>query len=109
MDVVHKLMSCPYPIMPFEFGSSSFTFIFFVKHEKHFVVPDSLLTKLSCGETRNERKKLDDELMELNRKIAELSSESGEAAMQRLQDEIKDCKDVLKCGVCSDRPKEVCV
>lgn len=47
--------------------------------------------------------------MELNRKIAEMSSESGEAAIQRLQDEIKDCKAVLKCGVCFDRPKEVCV
>lgn len=80
-----------------------------MKREKHFVVLDSLLTKLSCGETRNERKKLDDELVELNRKIAELSSESGEAAIQRLQDEIKDCKAVLKCSVCFDRPKEVCV
>lgn len=38
----------------------------------------------------------------------EISSETGEAAIQKLQDEIKDCKGILKCGVCFDRPKEVC-
>lgn len=36
-----------------------------------------------------------------------MSSESGEAAIQKLQDEIKDGKAILKCGVCFDRPKEV--
>ncbi|KAI8573059.1 hypothetical protein RHMOL_Rhmol01G0249200 [Rhododendron molle] len=65
--------------------------------------------QMELDSERNERKKLDDELMELNRKIAELSSESGEAAIQRLQDEIKECKAVLKCSVCFDRPKEVVI
>jgi len=50
---------------------------------------------------------LEEELMELNNRVAELTSETGEAATQRLQDEIKDCKSMLKCCVCSDRPKEV--
>jgi ssDNA-specific exonuclease RecJ len=50
---------------------------------------------------------LEEELMELNNRVAELTSETGEAAIQRLQDEIKDCKSMLKCSVCSDRPKEV--
>lgn len=45
--------------------------------------------------------------MEVNNKVAELTSETGEAAIQKLQDEIKDCKAILKCGVCFDRPKEV--
>lgn len=36
-----------------------------------------------------------------------MSSETGEAAIQKLQDEIKECKAILKCGVCFDRPKEV--
>ncbi|CAK9184407.1 unnamed protein product [Ilex paraguariensis] len=58
---------------------------------------------------RTEKKKLDEELMELNRKIAEMSSENGEAAIQKLQDEIKECKAILKCGVCFDRPKEVVI
>ncbi|KAK6937028.1 hypothetical protein RJ641_034058 [Dillenia turbinata] len=38
----------------------------------------------------------------------ELDTES-EAAIQKLQDEIKDCKAILKCGVCFDRPKEVVI
>ncbi|KAK4482945.1 hypothetical protein RD792_010118 [Penstemon davidsonii] len=56
---------------------------------------------------RNERKKLDEEMMELNRTVDKLISETGEEAIQKLQEEIKDCKGVLKCGVCFDRPKEV--
>ncbi|OVA20693.1 hypothetical protein BVC80_881g49 [Macleaya cordata] len=55
---------------------------------------------------RAERKKLDEELLEVNNKVAEMSLESREAAIQRLQDEIKECKAILKCGVCFDRPKE---
>ncbi|KAG5227554.1 E3 ubiquitin-protein ligase [Salix suchowensis] len=55
---------------------------------------------------RSERRRLEEELTELNNRVAELTSETGEAAIQRLQDEIKDCKSILKCSVCSDRPKE---
>ncbi|KAL3828891.1 hypothetical protein ACJIZ3_017693 [Penstemon smallii] len=58
---------------------------------------------------RNERRKLDEEMMELNRTVDKLISETGEEAIQKLQEEIKDCKGVLKCGVCFDRPKEVVI
>ncbi|KAJ6713454.1 E3 UBIQUITIN-PROTEIN LIGASE BRE1 [Salix purpurea] len=58
---------------------------------------------------RSERRRLEEELTELNNRVAELTSETGEAAIQRLQDEIKDCKSILKCSVCSDRPKEVVI
>ncbi|GLT39461.1 hypothetical protein SLA2020_136500 [Shorea laevis] len=58
---------------------------------------------------RNQRKDLEEELEELNREIARLTSETGEAAIQKLQDEIKNCKNILKCGVCFDRPKEVVI
>ncbi|KAF6149358.1 hypothetical protein GIB67_016896 [Kingdonia uniflora] len=58
---------------------------------------------------RAEKQLLEEELDEVNRKVAELSAESGEAAIQRLQDEIKECKAILKCGVCFDRPKEVVI
>lgn len=58
---------------------------------------------------RMDRKKLDEELGELNMKVAELTMGSGEAAIQKLQEEIKDCKSILKCGVCFDRPKEVVI
>ncbi|KAI3450877.1 hypothetical protein Pfo_007542 [Paulownia fortunei] len=65
--------------------------------------------QIQLDNERGERKKLDEELMELNRTVAELTSETGEAAIQRLQEEIKDCKAILKCGVCFDRPKEVVI
>ncbi|XP_052183400.1 E3 ubiquitin-protein ligase BRE1-like 2 isoform X2 [Diospyros lotus] len=58
---------------------------------------------------RGERYKVEEELKEVHKKIAEMSCESGEAAIQKLQDEIKECKAILKCGVCFDRPKEVVI
>ncbi|CAL5437772.1 unnamed protein product [Camellia sinensis] len=65
--------------------------------------------QMELDSERSERKKLDEEPMELNMKVAKMSSENGEAAKQKLQDEIKDCKAILKCGVCFDRPKEVVI
>ncbi|KAL4581409.1 hypothetical protein LXL04_017623 [Taraxacum kok-saghyz] len=56
-----------------------------------------------------DRKKLDEELVELNMKVTELTLGSSEAAIQKLQDEIKECKSILKCRVCFDRPKEVVI
>lgn len=58
---------------------------------------------------RAERIKLEEELVEWNTKVAEMSSENREARIQKLQDEIKECKAILKCGVCFDRPKEVVI
>ncbi|THF96496.1 hypothetical protein TEA_002517 [Camellia sinensis var. sinensis] len=53
--------------------------------------------QMELDSERSERKKLDEELVELNMKVAKMSSENGEAAIQKLQDEIKDCKAILKC------------
>ncbi|GAV81523.1 zf-C3HC4_3 domain-containing protein [Cephalotus follicularis] len=68
---------------------------------------DGIQTKLD--KERSEKRKLEGELKDLNDKAAEITSETGEAAIQKLQDEIKDCKAILKCGVCFDRPKEVVI
>ncbi|XP_057956407.1 E3 ubiquitin-protein ligase BRE1-like 2 isoform X2 [Malania oleifera] len=65
--------------------------------------------QLKLDNERSERKKLEEELVEMNNKVAEMSSESGEAAIRKLQDEVKDCKAILKCGVCFHRPKEVVI
>jgi len=59
---------------------------------------------MSC---RSSRKKLEEELGELNSQIAELTSESGETTIQKLEKEIRICKNMIKCTVCTDRPKEV--
>ena len=56
---------------------------------------------------RNERKRLEEELEEVKSEVMEMSGESEETTIQKLQDEIKECKAILKCGVCFDRPKEV--
>ncbi|XP_065861759.1 E3 ubiquitin-protein ligase BRE1-like 2 isoform X2 [Euphorbia lathyris] len=77
------------------------------EHEQIQKKMDEILSELQ--NERTERKKLDEELMELNDKIAEMTSESGEATIQRIQNEIKECKSMLKCSVCSDRPKEVVI
>ncbi|KAK6272782.1 hypothetical protein POUND7_009865 [Theobroma cacao] len=65
--------------------------------------------QVKLDKERSQRKKLEEELMELNSMVAELTSETGETAIQKLQDEIKNCKNILKCGVCFDRPKEVVI
>jgi hypothetical protein len=90
--------------VPSCFSLSSLPFIFFRK--RTFCKPNIYLTREFCY-ARSERRRLEEELMEVNNKVAELTSETGAAAIQRLQDEIKDCKSILKCSVCSDRPKEV--
>ncbi|KAL4195948.1 hypothetical protein AMTRI_Chr04g180860 [Amborella trichopoda] len=58
---------------------------------------------------RLEKKKLEEELEAFNSKVAQMSSENEEAAVEKLQDEIKEYKAILKCGVCYDRPKEVVI
>ncbi|CAN8288006.1 unnamed protein product [Cochlearia groenlandica] len=65
--------------------------------------------KLELDDERSEKKKLEEELMELNKELEELGSESVEAVILRLQEEVKNCKNILKCGVCFDRPKEVVI
>nr|GMD26093.1 E3 ubiquitin-protein ligase BRE1-like 2 isoform X1 [Ipomoea batatas] len=65
---------------------------------------DRVMTELETERTK--KKQLDDELVELNKTVEELTSQSGEDEIQKLQDEINECKATLKCGVCIDRQKE---
>nr|GLL32553.1 E3 ubiquitin-protein ligase BRE1-like 2 [Ipomoea trifida] len=66
-----------------------------------------VMTELETERTK--KKQLDDELVELNKTVEELTSQSGEDEIQKLQDEINECKATLKCGVCIDRQKEVVI
>lgn len=66
-------------------------------------------TQKELDRERSEKQKLEEELKEWNEKVEQLSAQSGEAAIQKLQDDIKECKSILKCGVCFDRPKEVVI
>ncbi|XP_010936987.1 E3 ubiquitin-protein ligase BRE1-like 2 isoform X1 [Elaeis guineensis] len=65
--------------------------------------------RLELERERNERKRLEEELEEVKSEVMEMSGESEETTIQKLQDEIKECKAILKCGVCFDRPKEVVI
>ncbi|KAL6593689.1 hypothetical protein ACP70R_048590 [Stipagrostis hirtigluma subsp. patula] len=58
---------------------------------------------------RSERRKLEEQYEEVKKEVMELTSETEETTIQKLQDEIKECKAILKCGVCFDRPKEVVI
>ncbi|KAJ7565730.1 hypothetical protein O6H91_02G072500 [Diphasiastrum complanatum] len=59
---------------------------------------------------RFEKKRMQDELALLNTKAARLSSlNEGGNIVEKLQEEIKEYKAILKCGVCHDRPKEVVI
>ncbi|XP_062215356.1 E3 ubiquitin-protein ligase BRE1-like 2 isoform X4 [Phragmites australis] len=58
---------------------------------------------------RSERRKLEEQYEEVEKEVMDLTSETEEATIQKLQDEIKECKAILKCGVCFDRPKEVVI
>jgi E3 ubiquitin-protein ligase BRE1 len=59
---------------------------------------------------RFEKRRVQDELEALNSKLARLRShhERG-SGIERLQEEIKEYKAILKCSVCHDRPKEVVI
>ncbi|KAL0925762.1 hypothetical protein M5K25_004132 [Dendrobium thyrsiflorum] len=65
--------------------------------------------RMELEKERNERKKLEEEYEDLKKEVMELSPERQELAIQKLEDEIKECKAILKCGVCFDRPKEVVI
>nr|AAL79702.1 unknown protein [Oryza sativa Japonica Group] len=65
--------------------------------------------KMELERERNERIKLEEEYEEVKNEVSELTSETEETTIQKLQDEIKECKAILKCGVCFDRPKEVVI
>uniref|UniRef100_A0A0D9XLD6 E3 ubiquitin protein ligase n=1 Tax=Leersia perrieri TaxID=77586 RepID=A0A0D9XLD6_9ORYZ len=65
--------------------------------------------KLELEQERSERARLEEEYEEVKNEVTELTSETEETTIQKLQNEINECKAILKCGVCFDRPKEVVI
>lgn len=64
------------------------------------------------AELMNERfgkKRVEEELLALNSKFSRLSALNEGGALEKLQEEIKEYKAILKCSVCHDRPKEVVI
>lgn len=69
-----------------------------------------LNVNLQLEKERFEKRRAQEELEVLHMKTARLNTvHDGGPMVERLQDEIKDYKSILKCSVCHDRPKEVVI
>eukprot|EP00250_Pteridium_aquilinum_P024480 c29137_g1_i1 orf=538-3168(-) len=56
------------------------------------------------------KKKVQEDLALLKSKLARTNAQSdGSSLIDKLQDEVKEYKAILKCSVCHDRPKEVVI
>ncbi|KAL4351665.1 hypothetical protein GQ457_06G033050 [Hibiscus cannabinus] len=59
---------------------------------------------------RFSKKRNEEELEVVRRKVLRLQAEiEGSSTVQRLQHELKEYREILKCSICLDRPKEVVV
>lgn len=60
------------------------------------------------GVKRLAKKKVQEDLTLLKSKLARTNPQNdGSSLIEKLQDEVKEYKTILKCSVCHDRPKEV--
>ncbi|XP_022756964.1 E3 ubiquitin-protein ligase BRE1-like 1 isoform X3 [Durio zibethinus] len=56
------------------------------------------------------KKRIEEELEVVRRKVLRLRAEiEGSSILERLQKELREYKEILKCGICLDRPKEVVI
>eukprot|EP01018_Ginkgo_biloba_P005014 Gb_28646 [translate_table: standard] len=58
---------------------------------------------------RYEKRRIEEDLVLLNTKVARINARNDGAAVEKLQEDIKEYKRILKCSVCHDRPKEVVI
>eukprot|EP00252_Welwitschia_mirabilis_P000264 TRINITY_DN10287_c0_g1_i1.p1 TRINITY_DN10287_c0_g1~~TRINITY_DN10287_c0_g1_i1.p1 ORF type:complete len:879 (+),score=230.01 TRINITY_DN10287_c0_g1_i1:295-2931(+) len=63
-------------------------------------------------ELENERygkKRIEEDLMITNNKLARINARNDATTIEKLSEEIKQYKAILKCGVCHNRPKQVVI
>ncbi|XP_010264387.1 PREDICTED: E3 ubiquitin-protein ligase BRE1-like 1 isoform X2 [Nelumbo nucifera] len=59
---------------------------------------------------RFDKKRIEEELEVMTRKATRLSSQTeGSSVLEKLQQEVREYKEILKCSICHDRPKEVVI
>lgn len=57
---------------------------------------------------RFEKKRVEEELEVLKRKASRLKSHiEGSSVIEKLKEELKEYRGIVKCSICLDRPKEV--
>ncbi|KAH1106839.1 hypothetical protein J1N35_010607 [Gossypium stocksii] len=78
------------------------------KIEKSQVALVGLQIKLE--KERFSKKRIEEELEVARRKVSRLQTEmEGSSTVERLQQELREYKEILKCSICLDRPKEVVI
>lgn len=66
--------------------------------------------QIELEKERFDKKRVEEELEAARRKHSQLTSElDGSSVVEKLQQELKEYKEILKCSVCLDRPKEVVI
>ncbi|KAI3743766.1 hypothetical protein L1987_56832 [Smallanthus sonchifolius] len=66
--------------------------------------------QIKLEKERFDKKRVEEELEASRRKHLRLTSHlDGTSAVEKLQQELKEYKEILKCSVCFDRPKEVVI
>ncbi|KAI5070232.1 hypothetical protein GOP47_0014575 [Adiantum capillus-veneris] len=77
-----------------------------IAHRKEKV--GEILTQLD--KEKLAKKKVQEDIAHLKSKLARTTVQSdGSSLVEKLQDEVKEYKAILKCSVCHDRPKEVVI
>ncbi|KHG13634.1 E3 ubiquitin-protein ligase BRE1-like 1 [Gossypium arboreum] len=66
--------------------------------------------QIELEKERFSKKRIEEELEVARRKVSRLQTEmEGSSTVERLQQELREYKEILKCGICLDRPKEVVI
>ncbi|MFQ6626836.1 hypothetical protein Gotur_004989 [Gossypium turneri] len=64
--------------------------------------------RIELEKERFSKKRSEEELEVARRKVSRLQTEmEGSSTVERLQQELREYKEILKCSICLDRPKEV--
>ncbi|KAL8249384.1 hypothetical protein R6Q59_006252 [Mikania micrantha] len=72
--------------------------------------PSLMDLQIELEKERFDKKRVEEELEAARRKHLRLTSHlDGSSVVEKLQQELKEYKEILKCSVCLDRPKEVVI
>ncbi|KAK9273096.1 hypothetical protein L1049_017903 [Liquidambar formosana] len=66
--------------------------------------------QIELEKERFDRKRIEEELEVVRRKVSRLKAHTeGSSIVDKLQEELREYREILKCSICLDRPKEVVI
>lgn len=71
------------------------------------VVTIQFLAFFGGSSLRFKKKRIEEELKAVKRKAAVLQAQKEGSVVPKLQKELKEYKEIVKCSICLERPKEV--